>query len=213
MEPLEEIHLPYKFEPSQEQKLRRSWLQCSIGTGHSRVKIDRTKASRFYYREIDGFPIAMHEVIFSVKDENGADVDIVIGATIIKESMAVMYQSLIDPDCVSEHPDVPYNAIQIWCEKHFPNVAGDTKKLICLCYISLFNLDPGFSLMLLLREANLHPEKSGIEFFDEYKEEYATSDGKKVKIVDFFNHLIEQYKISLRGVLPCDLDYTSLLLD
>lgn len=38
MEPLEEIHLPYKFEPSQEQKLRRSWLQCSIGTGHSRVK-------------------------------------------------------------------------------------------------------------------------------------------------------------------------------
>ena len=78
MEPLEKIHLPYKFEPSQEQKLRRSWLQCSIGTGHSRVKIDKTKASRFYYREIDGFPIAMHEVIFSVKNADGADVDIII---------------------------------------------------------------------------------------------------------------------------------------
>lgn len=213
MEPLEKIHLPYKFEPSQEQKLRRSWLQCSIGTGHSRVKIDKTKASRFYYREIDGFPIAMHEVIFSVKNADGADVDIIIGATIIKESMAVLYQSLIDPNSVTEHPDVPYNVIQIWCEKHFPNIAGDTRKLICLCYISLFSLDPGFSLMLLLREANLHPEKSGIEFFDEYKEEYAISDGKRVKIADFFSYLIEMYKLSLRGTLPCDLDYTSLLLD
>lgn len=213
MEPLDEIYLPYKFEPSQEQLLNRKWFQCSAGTGHLSISVDRSKASAFFYRDIDSFPIAMHEVVFTVNDKMNTKVDIIIGATIIKESMAVMYQSLIDPDCITEHPDIPYNVIQIWCEKHYPNIAGDTKKLICLCYVSLFSLDPGFSLMLLLREANLHPEKSGIEFFNDFLRKYVIMGGKKIKVSVFFNDLIEQYKLSLRQVLPCDLDYTGLLLD
>jgi hypothetical protein len=213
MEPLDEIRLPYKFEPSQEQSLHRQWFQCSAGTGHLPIRVDRSKDSAFCYRDIEGFPIAMHEVVFTVNDKMNTKVDIIIGATIIKESMAVMYQSLIDSDCITKHPDIPYNVIQIWCEKHYPNIAGDTKKLICLCYVSLFSLDPGFSLMLLLREANLHPEKNGIEFFNDFLRKYLIMGGKKIKVSVFFNDLIEQYKLSLRRALPCDLEYIGLLLD
>ncbi len=107
----------------------------------------------------------------------------------------------------------PNNVIQFWCKKHFPNIADDVKKLICLCYISLFSLDPGYSLMCALKEANASPELTGWQIFDDYIRQDAIVNGCKVPIADFFNELIEQYKLSLKGMLPCDLIYTKLLLD
>lgn len=211
MEDKEEIHIPYHYTASPEQQLRREWLQCSMGTGHINFPFDNDKPTGYRYVDIEGFPVSMHQVLFSAQSMTGERREIVIGATIIKESMAAMYQSLIDPD--TSHPDVPYNVIQFWCKKHFPNIADDKKKLICLCYISLFSLDPGFSLMLTLRNANTHPELTGWQIFDDYIKGNAIVAGQDTPIVDFFNNLIEQYKQSLRGILPCDLIYTRILLD
>lgn len=211
MEDKEDIHLPYHFTPSTEQQLRRSWLQCSMGTGHLLFPIDRTAPTGYRYEELEGFPISMHQVLLSLQSTYGERKELIIGATIIKESMAAMYQSLIDPD--TTHPDVPYNIIQFWCEKHFPNIAKDTKKLICLCYMSLFSLDPGFALMCELRNANANPELSGWQIFDEYIRHNVITNGKAVSIPDFFNSLVEQYKQSLRGMLPCNLIFTNILLD
>lgn len=211
MEDKDEIHIPYHFTPSDEQLLRRKWLQCSMGTGHISFPFDADAPTGYRYEEIEGFPISMHRVLFTAKSTTGEQRDIVIGATIIKESMAVMYQSLIDFD--ASHPDVPYNVIQFWCKKHFPEIADDVKKLICLCYISLSSLDPGFSLMCILKEANARPELTGWQIFDDYIKQNAIVGGRKVPIAVFFNELVEQYKLSLRDMLPCNLIYTNILLD
>lgn len=211
MEDKDVIHIPYHFKPSDEQLLRRKWLQCSMGTGHLRFSFDEDAPTGYRYEYVEGFPTSMHRVFFSVKSTSGESREIEIGATIIKESMAAMYQSLIDPD--TSHPDVPYNVIQFWCKKHFPNIAGDVNKLICLCYISLFSLDPGFALMCTLKEANASPELTGWQIFDDYITKNAIIGGRRVPISVFFNNLIEQYKQSLRGILPCDLIYTNILLD
>lgn len=211
MDDKDEIHIPYRFTPSADQLLRRKWLQCSMGTGHLNFQICSEAQTEYCYEEIEGFPISLHRVLMMMQSRNGERREIVIGATIIKESMAAMYQSLIDPD--ASHPDVPYNVIQFWCKKHFPNIAGDVKKLICLCYISLFSLDPGFSLMCALRNANINPDLTGWQIFDDFIHTNAIVNGHKIPIADFFNKLVEDYKSSLRGILPCDLVYTNMLLD
>lgn len=211
MDDKDEIHIPYRFTPSREQLLKRKWLQCSMGTGHLNFPLDSEAPTGYRYEDIEGFPVSMHRVLFMAQSKTGEKREIVIGATIIKESMAAMYQSLIDPN--ASHPDMPYNVIQFWCKKHFPNIAEDVKKIICLCYISLFSLDPGFSLMCTLKEANAKPELTGWQIFDEYIQRNVIVKGQQIPIAKFFNDLIENYKSSLRGILPCDLVYTNTLLD
>ena len=206
-----EIHLPYTFTRSIEQQRRIDWFVCSSGSGHLNVKIDRAKPTSYYFVDIEGFPISMHNVIFKVQDTRGETIELKIGATIIKESMAALYQSLIDPDV--QHPDVPYNIVQFLCDNHFPYIANDKRKLICLCYISLFSLDPGFALMCELKKANANPSKTGWEIFDDFIIQNVTIKGQIIRIKDFFNSLIDQYKQSLRGILPCELSYTNILLD
>lgn len=67
--------------------------------------------------------------------------------------------------------------------------------------------------MCTLKEANASPELTGWQIFDDYITKNAIVGGRKVPISVFFNNLIEQYKQSLRGILPCDLIYTNILLD
>ena len=205
-EEVSDINLPYKFIPSEEQIKRRTWLQCSIGTGHSLDIIDRNAPTSFHFEDVCGFPIIMHRVHFFYTNIEGENKELIIGATIIKESMAVMIQSLVDTN-LPQHHDVPYNVLDILCGNHFKNIAGDKRKLIYLCYISLFSLDPGYTLLCELKKANLNPQKSGKEIFDEFLAGNVVQNGECVEMGIFFNSIIEDYKSSLRRILPCDLHF------
>ena len=210
---LQEIHFPYHYTPSEKQLVYRKWLQCSIGTGHSSHQIDQSRPTSLYFTDVPDMPIRMHNVHFKFYSIDGHEQNIVIGATIIKESMAVMIQSYVDPN-LQGHPDIPYNVIEILCRNHFPNIAHDKKKIIQLCYISLFSLDPGFALMCELKDANLQPELSGSTIYNDFiSGKFEMRDGSLIPKIQYFGKLVGYYRQSIRGILPCELHYIGHVLN
>jgi len=144
--------------------------------------------------------------------QDGRTEQIQLGSTIIVESMAALCQSYIDPDAV--HPDVPYNVVQILANQRFPNIAGDKKKLICLCYIALFSMNPGWQFMDMIRYAEHNTEKSGIELFDEFvNETILRVQGRRMNVIDFFDYIIDGYKQSIKGLIGVDIDYLNAILE
>lgn len=210
---LQEIHFPYQFTPSKTQLIYRKWLQCSIGTGRSCLRIDQSRPTGYFFKDIPDMPVSMHNVHFMFFAEDDQEHDIIIGATIIKESMALMIQSFVDPN-VFEHPDIPYNIIEILCRNHFPNIANDKMKIIQLCYISLFSLDPGYALMCELKNANLHPELSGAVLYSDFMcGDVVVKGVGRVSKIQHFRQLLGNYRQSIRGILPCELHYIGHVLD
>jgi hypothetical protein len=76
-----------------------------------------------------------------------------LGAKIIRESMAYLCQSLFDIDYELKS-EFPYKIVDYLCEAKFKNIAGDTKKIIAICYISLFSMRPAEVLVDYLFMAN-----------------------------------------------------------
>lgn len=210
---VQEIHFPYHFVLSKEQLVNRKWLQCSVGTGQSSLRIDQSQPTNFYFTDVPDMPIRMHNVHFRFYSTDGQEQNIVIGATIIKESMALMIQSFVDPD-LHDHPDIPYNVIEILCRNHFPNIANDKKKIIQLCYISLFSLDPGYALMCELKNANLYPKSSGYAIYRDFMSgDFEIRNGSLVPKIQYFGRIIDSYRQSIRGILPCGLHYIGHVLN
>lgn len=136
-----------------------------------------------------------------------------LGAHIIKESMAAMYQSLVDAD--AEHDDVPYNLIKILCRQHFPNISDDTEKLICICYTSLFSMSPGSEIVSLLERASAEPDLDGMSIFSEFVDIKTIIDkeGNRHNIEDYFDILVNGFKQSLDTNLQAELDYIDKVLE
>lgn len=208
---LPEIHLPYRFNVSEEHELNRRWLICSMGTPHDSFKIDRNIKSTINICGVKGFPVSMHNVMCRFVDINGIEREICLGATIIKESMAAMCQSLVDPN--ADHPDVPYNVVKVLAEHHFPNIANDTRKLICLCFVALYSLDPGCALVRELITANQNPSLTCQLIFENALLLDVVQDDRCSSVLSTFDDFVEQYKQSLRNILACELSYTGYLLD
>ena len=59
------------------------------------------------------------EVAFTLID--GTNQTVILGAHIIKESMAALYQSFLDPDVA--HNDVPYNLVKLLAEQEHIDVS------------------------------------------------------------------------------------------
>lgn len=149
----------------------------------------------------------------TISFEDGRVEQIDLGAHIIKESMAAMYQSLVDAD--AEHDDVPYNLIKILCNQHFSNICDDTEKLICICYTSLFSMSPGSELISLLARASAEPNMDGMSIFSEFVDTKTIVDkeGNGHNIETYFDILVNGFKKSLDTNLQADLDYIDKALE
>ena len=144
--------------------------------------------------------------IMTVTLDNGEKEDIEIGGLIVMETMSALYQSLIDP--TASHPDVPYNIIVKYCQQYYPNLATDTRKLICICYASLFTLVPGTQLIDLIKQHG-NDEFDGYEIFQRFVDNYTvkTKEGKTSNLVDFVDGMIAGFKDNLGTILHSKLDY------
>lgn len=131
------------------------------------------------------------------------------GAYMIKESMASMYQMLYDPSATHPNFDLPYNIVKILAEQSFPNIANDNKKLISICYLSLFSLSPAQVLFEQLDYANKNPDISGQELFEKFiKESRININGNDVVAVTvFFEDIANRFEEILSKSLMQDLDY------
>lgn len=180
---------------------------CQIIDRTTKIKIHRTC-------EIIGektYPKISLEIAFV----DGTKRCIDLGALIINESMAAMYQIMIDPNASHEKYDLPYNLIQILCEQHYPNIAHDRKKLIAICYTSLFSLSPAQVLLEQLDNASENPDVSGLELFNDFvrNAEIFDNQGRKSTVTEFMDDLIDRFKQILSQLLNCELDYIADVLD
>ena len=209
-----EIKRPFAFELPEELKRKNEYIRHGDGTrGYPKWNLEDEKPIDIELKQIIVKGKQKEQVNVSIALDNGRKETVQLGAHIIKESMAAMYQSLLDPNAV--HDDVPYNLVRKIATKHFPKVAKDTEKLICCCHTSLFSMSPGSSLIELLQEAEEEPALNGFQIFSKYvhTKEVTTGKGVTKTMMDFFNDLVDGFKKMLGYNLVAPLDYISTVLD
>lgn len=212
-----EIEIPLRIDYS--EALRKKMNRVRLGNGISIFNIYKLWDIDTTHKVIiEKKPINLHNINYEVIDliitfQDHRIERIELGAHIIKESMAAMYQSLVDPD--AKHRDVPYNLVKILCKQHYPNISDDIEKLICICYTSLFSMSPGAELISLLAKASENQDMDGISLFTEFidTKTIMSKEGKRYTIVEYFDVLIDGFKKSLATNLIADLDYIDTVLD
>ena len=142
------------------------------------------------------------------KLDDGSDKEFLLGAKIIKESMAGMIQQLIDPAATHENDDIPYNFIRILCEDTFPEVAKDPVKIITVCYLSLFSMSPSEVLFDELDYANSNPQMSAKDIVDSFMTNgSATLNGVKYSVFEFYGKMKDAFLSVLEKTLTFEAKY------
>ncbi len=208
-----EIKLPLRIHFNPETKRMSDIIMSGNGdnpfyTVQGSLRIDRTRDIVWHRRSksINGHSYLCLNLDVPCED---AVKSVTFGANIIKESMAALYQMQLDPTATHEEYDLPYNLVKIIAEQHFPNIATDDKKLITICYISLFSLSPAVVLIEQLDYANKHVEKTGPELLDIFINETSIkiNGDDSVSVIDFYDDISIRFERILRNSLQVDLDY------
>ena len=214
------ITLPLNIDYSQGLKNKMDIVECGTGycplsdTRRNNFKIDVSERICIHrnYKKVNNrnLPIITLDISFT----DGSKQTIVLGANIIKESMAALYQMLIDETATHEEFDLPYNLIKIIAEQHFSAIASDNIKLITICYISLFSLSPAEVLIDNLAYANENPDLSAIELFERFvNEDKIYIKGKAMSVCDFFDTLIDTFKQVFFKSVRVGIDYIGEVLE
>lgn len=207
------INRPLPFPSTDSIIRKRNSISFGEGTTkYPRWKIDETKPINIGREHVDVNGREEEQILLTFDTEGNGKQTVKLGAFIIKESMAALYQSLIDQNAV--HDDVPYNLVAILASQYYPQTASDVRKLICCCHTSLFNMNPGVQLLNNLAFAEEHPEINGFKQFELFiNGKVTTKSGNKQTIVEFFNHMVDGFKSALDSNLVSDLDYINAALE
>lgn len=199
----DEVTIPVKTQVNQtnSQQIGFACGTYKLTTPHA--SIDWDKGIKLFIKEIEIGGENYEIPVFTVTLNTGGIEDLEIGGLIVMETMSSLYQSLIDPN--ASHPDVPYNLIVRFCKQYYPELAADTRKLICLCYISLFSTFPGTKLIDLIKQHG-NDNLDGYQVFQEFVQ-------NTPRIVDAVDSLIERFKQLLNGMLHSDLDYLAAIFE
>lgn len=213
----DEVKLPYSISPTERMKRLDSIFRVGNGFFNDRqfygVKIDQTKriGIRTGEKIVEGknMPVISLNITF----ENNATDTLELGAHIIKESMAALYQSLVDPNAT--HDDVPYNVVKILCKHNYPSLCHNTKLLICCCHAALFSMTPGETLIMLLAKAEKEKITDGMKLFSDYinQSTITTPQKKNIPIPDFFDEKVNDFLEMLDRNLIAPLDYIKTVLE
>lgn len=213
----DEVKLPYSISPTDRMKHLDSIFRVGNGFFNDRqfygLKIDQTKRIeiRTGVKNVEGknMPVISLNITF----ENKATDTLELGAHIIKESMAALYQSLVDPNAT--HDDIPYNVVKILCKHNYPSLCHNTKLLICCCHAALFSMTPGETLIMLLAKAEKEKITDGMQLFSDYinQSTITTPQKKNIPIPDFFDEKVNDFLEMLDRNLIAPLDYIKTVLE
>ena len=214
------ITLPLDIDYSPELANKIAIVKCGMGycpladTRRNDFKIDVNERICIHrkYKQLNNriLPVITLDICFT----DGSKQAITLGANIIKESMAALYQMLIDETATHERYDLPYNLVKIIAEQHFSAIASDNIKLITICYISLFSLSPAEVLINELAYANENPNLSAIELFEQFINEAKINiNGKSMSVCDFFDTLIDTFKQVFFKSVRVGIDYIGEVLE
>lgn len=198
-----EVTIPLKIQVNRtiSQQIRFALGTSKLTTSHA--SIDWNKRIGLFFKEIKIKEKKYKMPIFTVTLNTGRTEDLEIGGLVVMETMSSLYQSLIDPN--ASHPDVPYNLIVKFCQQYYPELATDTRKLICLCYVSLFSAFPGTKLIDLIKQHG-NDDLDGYQVFHEFVQ-------NTPRIVCIVDTIIERFKQLLKVILHSDLDYLAAVFE
>lgn len=214
---LDDVKLPYSISPTEWIKRLDSIFRVGNGFFNDRqfygVKIDQTKRIGIStgVKNVEGENMPVISLIITF--ENNATDTLELGAHIIKESMAALYQSLVAPDAT--HDDIPYNVVKILCKHNYPSLYHNTKLLICCCYAALFSMTPGETLIMLLAKAEKEKIADGMHLFSDYIDQstITTRQKKNIPIPDFFDEKVNDFLEMLDRNLIAPSDYIKTVLE
>lgn len=148
---------------------------------------------------VEIFGQRVERISLSFNDVQGRSQKIILGANIIKESMAAMVQEIIDSDSKDTHVTIPYHVVSRLAAHYAPNIAEDNKKLITLCFISLHTLAPGIKLLDYMSYANEHPTADLLSIFEHFLEDAKVrkNNGQEMTI----EQLGDDIALAIKGVL------------
>lgn len=218
--------VPFQYMLPDSLKQQRALINIGRGERYfseqnKKSKIDTSKRIKLETKEqlINGRnrKIAM----LYVTPVNGEEETHIVGADLIMESMAALYQELIDSSSKDTHKDMPYNFVRKYCEQNYPIVASDPRKLICCCYASLFSMCPGDELPKVLDFATSHPDYDGYLIFRHFmrnkKIKYyrPQKEDKTIGVIEFTDIVVRMFKKVLTIMLSPDaqLDYIEQVLE
>lgn len=207
-----QIHLPYHINLTPVMK--RADEKFRIGTGfidngrYRDAKIDPTQRIEIQCSRTPFQEQHIDTIDLIIPFQDGTKATIRLGAHIVKESMAALYQSLVDP--TAEHDDIPYNVVRLLCKHNYPELYDNTKLLICICHAALFSMIPGDTLIILLGKAQKENISNGMDLFYDFVNH---NEANRKSIPEFFDAMIEKFKASLSANLLAPLDYIAVALD
>lgn len=161
----------------------------------------------------------IERITLEFQDVHGTPYDIILGANIIKESMAAMVQEIIDSESQSNHSAMPYHIVKRIASQMSPEIKDDIKKLIALCFISLHTLHPGMTLIDYMSYANNNPEQDVIAIFEHFiKDSKVFTNKGEMTIEQLGDDIVETYKNTVQTFLygkdsDRKLEYLAEVLD
>lgn len=188
--------LPVKnYSPSDEMK-RLYDLENEASGFRGFIDIPENQTLNIIHDIINVHQKNIDRITLVFEDAHGITQEIILGANIIKESMAAMVQEIIHPQSQSNHLAMPYHIVKRIASQISPNIEGDTKKLIALCFISLHTLNPGKTLKDYMVYANANQDKDIIAIFEHFVENSIvhTNKGHDISINQLSDEIVETYK-------------------
>ncbi len=138
--------------------------------------------------------------------------EIEVGYYVIVESMADMIQRIYDPDV--EHDAVPYLVVQKICEKEFPGIEIDYRKIVAICICALMYSNPGVGLFEAIAFAKKYPMLDGYYLYRQFVRDTTIHiiDGD-ISIKDMFAKQLYEFKKTLEVVFGGQLGYYGKVID
>ena len=203
-----------------DDTLRRMKLEKEASGYRGFLEVDE-KEPLIYGRTIEEVcGKRLQRISLTFKDVQGRSQEIILGANIIKESMAAMVQEMIDPASKDTHKAIPYHAVSRLAAQYAPNIANDNKKLITLCFISLHTLSPGITLINYMSYANDNPTADILSIFEHFLEDSKVrkNNGQEMTVKQLGDDIAEAIKNVLQNFIygresTHQLKYLSEIID
>lgn len=213
-----EVKLP--FQPTFDETLQKEIDIMMVGEGTCKFddyygkQLDTTKIVNLIPEPIEYNGRTIDRLALEIFFTNGESHKIFLGAKIIKESMASLYQCLFDLNAMSQH-DVPYNLVRILFEQCCPNISHDIKKIITICQLSLYSMRPVEVLLDRMDFANKHPDLSSMDLVDDFINNHpiSTSSAEEMGIPEFFDNMIDSFSEILKALTRTEIPFMSRVFD
>lgn len=204
------------FVPQISESLQKKYEYIRFGNGFSKytdIMVDTSKPMEKSSRVVNVNDKKEECISITFTDIHNNIHKIDIGAFIIKESMAALYQELIDKNAT--HTDLPYNFVKLFAQKNYPRTASDPAKLICCCHVSLFSMNPGLVLIKALEDMEVDDSINGFEYFSHlvHYNIITTKAGKTYSMADYFSKMVNGFKERLSANILAPIDYIGAALE